>query len=120
MSSQARSFLASPEGLELLQAAKAERGLTFAAIAEKAGVSADTVSRLFHRSRGKRVSGESVRAIARMLELGPDAIVPEGEWPNPMIEAVQGNLKLPQHSLEKILFYFSVFLFQKILYLVLF
>jgi hypothetical protein len=27
-------------------------------------VSADTVSRLFHRSRGKRVSGESVAAIA--------------------------------------------------------
>ncbi|PSN10304.1 hypothetical protein C7293_28620 [filamentous cyanobacterium CCT1] len=63
-SSQPRGFLASPEGLKLLQAAKAERGWTFAAIAERAGVSVDTVSRLFHRSRGKRVSGASVRAIA--------------------------------------------------------
>ena len=64
MSSQSRSFLASPEGLKLLQTAKAERGWTFAAIAERAGVSADTVSRLFHRSRGKRVSGGSLGAIA--------------------------------------------------------
>jgi transcriptional regulator with XRE-family HTH domain len=51
MSSQSRGFLASPEGQSLLQAAKAERGWTFAAIAELAGVSADTVSQLFHRSR---------------------------------------------------------------------
>jgi internalin A len=62
--SQSRSFLASPEGRSLLQDAKAERGWTFAAIAERAGVSADTVSRLFHRSRGKRVRGESVSEIA--------------------------------------------------------
>ncbi|MBE9140797.1 helix-turn-helix domain-containing protein [Nodosilinea sp. LEGE 07088] len=59
MSSQSRSFVASPEGLKRLQAAKAERGWTFAAIAERAGVSADTVSRLFHRSWRKQVSGES-------------------------------------------------------------
>ncbi|PZV03199.1 MAG: hypothetical protein DCF32_14215 [Leptolyngbya sp.] len=32
MSSSSRGFLASPEGLKLLQAAKAERGRTFAAI----------------------------------------------------------------------------------------
>jgi internalin A len=62
--SESRSFLASPEGRSLLQAAKAERGWTFAAIAERAGVSADTVSRLFHPERGKRVSRESVSAIA--------------------------------------------------------
>ena len=64
MSSSSRGFLASPEGLTLLQAAKAERGWTFAAIAAQAEVSADTVSRLFHRSRGKRVIGESVAEIA--------------------------------------------------------
>ncbi|MFZ4678298.1 MAG: hypothetical protein ACOYM4_21850 [Nodosilinea sp.] len=64
MSSRSRGFLASPEGLTLLQAAKAGRGWTFAAIAAQAEVSADTVSRLFHRSRGKRVIGESVAAIA--------------------------------------------------------
>lgn len=46
MSSQSCGVLASPEGLKQLQAAKAERGWTFAAIAERAGVSADTVSRL--------------------------------------------------------------------------
>ncbi|NJL49924.1 MAG: helix-turn-helix domain-containing protein [Leptolyngbyaceae cyanobacterium SM2_5_2] len=45
-----RGFFASPEGLKQLQAAKAERGWTFAAIAQQAGVSADTVSRLFHPS----------------------------------------------------------------------
>ncbi|MGB3199554.1 MAG: helix-turn-helix transcriptional regulator, partial [Nodosilinea sp.] len=87
MSSQSRGFLVSSEGLELLQAAKAERGWTFAAIAERAGVSADTVSRLFHPERGKRVSWESVRAIAGVLGVEVDAIVPEGEWPNPLAEA---------------------------------
>ena len=64
MSSRSRGFLASPEGLTLLQVAKAERGWTFAAIAARAGVSADTVSRLFHPERGKRVSGGSLGAIA--------------------------------------------------------
>jgi internalin A len=87
MSSQSRGFLASPEGLKLLQAAKAGRGWTFAAIAERAGVSADTVSRLFHPERGKRVSGESMRAIAGVLGVEVDAIVPEGEWPSPLGEA---------------------------------
>ncbi|NEQ53806.1 MAG: transposase family protein, partial [Leptolyngbya sp. SIO3F4] len=48
MSSKSRSFLASPEGLQKLEAAKAELNLSFAAIAKQAGVSADTVSRLFH------------------------------------------------------------------------
>jgi internalin A len=62
MSSPPRSFLASPEGRALLQAANAERGLTFAAIAELAGVSADTVSRLFHPEQGKRVNRERVSA----------------------------------------------------------
>ncbi|PSN10307.1 serine/threonine protein kinase [filamentous cyanobacterium CCT1] len=75
MSSSSRGFLASPEGLKLLQTAKAERGWTFAAIAEQARVSADTVSRLFHPERGKRVSGDSVRAIAGVLEVEVDAIV---------------------------------------------
>ena len=64
MSSRSRGFLVRPEGLTLLWAAKAGRGWTFAAIAARAGVSADTVSRLFHRSRGKRVSGGSLGAIA--------------------------------------------------------
>ncbi|PZV13361.1 MAG: hypothetical protein DCF21_14180 [Leptolyngbya sp.] len=81
MSSQPRSFLASPEGLKLLQAAKAERGWTFAAIAERAGVSADTVSRLFHPGRGKRVSGESVGAISGVLGVEAGAIVPAGNAP---------------------------------------
>jgi transcriptional regulator with XRE-family HTH domain len=56
MSSRSRGFLASPEGLNLLQAAKAERGWTFAAIAAQAGMSADTVSRLFHPEREKWLS----------------------------------------------------------------
>ena len=83
MSSRSRGFLASPEGLTLLQAAKAERGWTFAAIAAQAGVSADTVSRLFHRSRGKRVSGESVRAIAGVLgvEVDASALVVDNQGP---------------------------------------
>ncbi|MGF1537347.1 MAG: helix-turn-helix domain-containing protein [Elainellaceae cyanobacterium] len=58
-----RGFLASPEGLARLQAAKAERGWSFAAIGKRAGVSADTVSRLFHPERGKRVGRESAEAI---------------------------------------------------------
>ncbi|WP_169617268.1 COR domain-containing protein [Nodosilinea sp. P-1105] len=74
MSSQSRGFLASPEGVRLLQQAKAERGWTFVAIAQRAGVSANTVSRLFHPERGKRVGGESVRAIAGVLGVEVDAI----------------------------------------------
>jgi internalin A len=89
MSSRSRGFLASPEGLNLLQAAKAERGWTFVAIAARAGVSANTVSRLFHPERGKRVSGESVSAIAGVLGVEEDAIVPAGEWPDPLAEAEQ-------------------------------
>lgn len=87
MSSTSRGFLASPEGLELLQAAKAERGWTFAAIAEQAGVSADTVSRLFHPEWGKRVSEESVSAIAGVLGVEVDAIGSAGAWRNPLVEA---------------------------------
>jgi internalin A len=87
MSSNPRSFLASPEGLKQLQAAKQAKNLTFAAIAEQAGVSADTVSRLFHPERGKRVSKDSIAAIAKALELSPEILVPEGEWPNPFAEA---------------------------------
>ncbi|MBE9160543.1 leucine-rich repeat domain-containing protein [Nodosilinea sp. LEGE 06152] len=87
MSSSSRGFLASPEGLKLLQAAKAERGWTFAAIAERAGVSADTVSRLFHPERGKRVSGDSVRAIAGVLGVEVDAIALGAADPDPLAEA---------------------------------
>ncbi len=75
-----RGFLASPEGVERLRAAKAELGLSFAAIAERAGMSADTVSRLFHPERGKRVGRSSVEAIARVLGVELGAIVPDGEW----------------------------------------
>ena len=96
MSSQSRGFLASPEGRALLQAAKAERGWTFAAIAKRAGVSADTVSRLFHPERGKRVSEERVRAIAGVLGVEVDAIVPEGKWSNSWIAAE----RLIQKTLE--------------------
>lgn len=85
MSSRSRGFLASPEGLKLLQAAKAERGWSFAAIAQRAGVSADTVSRLFHPERGNRVTGESVRAIAGVL--GVDAIAVAETAPCPLAEA---------------------------------
>ena len=69
-----RSFLASPEGLQQLQAAKAERNLSYAAIAEQAGVSADTVSRLFHPERGKAVSEASFRKIANALKVSVEAI----------------------------------------------
>ncbi|HSM82464.1 MAG TPA: helix-turn-helix domain-containing protein, partial [Nodosilinea sp.] len=87
MSSQSRGFLASPEGLKLLQAAKAERGWTFAAIAQLAGVSAGTVSRLFHPERGKGVGQRSVAVIARLLGLKPDSVVLNGEWLDPFKEA---------------------------------
>jgi internalin A len=79
MSSNPRSFLASPKGLKQLQAAKQAKNLTFAAIAEQAGVSADTVSRLFHPEREKRVSKDSLAAIAKALELSPETLVTEGE-----------------------------------------
>ncbi|NEZ59582.1 COR domain-containing protein [Adonisia turfae] len=75
MSPKPRSFLASPEGLQKLEAAKAELNLSFAAIAKQAGVSADTVSRLFHPERGKRVSEASLTAIAQILAVVPEDIV---------------------------------------------
>nr|WP_163660646.1 helix-turn-helix transcriptional regulator [Adonisia turfae] len=75
MSSKPRSFLASPEGLQKLEAAKAELNLSFAAIAKLAGVSADTVSRLFHPERSKQVSEASLTAIAQILAVIPEDIV---------------------------------------------
>ncbi|MEB3357736.1 MAG: COR domain-containing protein [Synechococcales bacterium] len=87
MSSKPRSFLASPEGLKRLQAAKAAHNLSFAAIATQAGVSADTVSRLFHPERGKRVGQASVAAVAQVLELEPAEIVPPGNWAGEATEA---------------------------------
>ena len=72
MSSKSRSFLASPEGLQKLEAAKG--GLSYAALAKQAGVSADTVSRLFHPERGKRVSELKLIAIAQALSLVPEEI----------------------------------------------
>jgi len=66
------TFLASPDGISQLNAAKARLNLTSAAIAKLAGVSADTVGRLL---RGKRVSEASVEAIATVLNLQLDEIV---------------------------------------------
>ena len=74
-----KSYLASPEGLQRLQAAKAERNLSFAAIAKQAGVSADTVSRLFHPERRKGVSEASLHQIAAALELDHDEITPAAD-----------------------------------------
>ena len=74
MSPQSHIFFASPEGLQQLQTAKAERNLSFAAIAEQAGVSADTVSRLFHPEMGKGVSACSLQKITAVLGLDGDAI----------------------------------------------
>ncbi|MBW4691423.1 MAG: leucine-rich repeat domain-containing protein [Lyngbya sp. HA4199-MV5] len=80
MPETARSFLASPEGVERLNAAKQRLNLSIAAIAERATVSADTVRRLWHPERGKRVSRANVVAIAHALNLLPEDIVPKGEW----------------------------------------
>jgi transposase len=55
MAGKSDRVLVSPEGLELLTAAKARLGLSFAAIAERAGVSVGTVQRLFHPERGQGV-----------------------------------------------------------------
>ena len=66
--------LATPKGLQQLQTAKAERNLSFAAIAKQAGVSAATVSRLFHPERGKGVSASSLQKIAAVLALDGDVI----------------------------------------------
>ena len=82
MSSKSRSFLASPEGVQKLQAAKAELNLSFAAIAKQAGVSADTVSRLFHPERGKRLSEASLAAIAEVLTVTTEELVTAEESEN--------------------------------------
>ncbi|MBT9315187.1 leucine-rich repeat domain-containing protein [Leptothoe spongobia] len=74
MSSKPRGFMASPEGLQKLEAAKASLNLSFAAIAKQAGVETDTVMRLFHPSWEKRVSEVSLAAIARVLTVTPREI----------------------------------------------
>jgi transcriptional regulator with XRE-family HTH domain len=61
MAGKSDRVLVSPEGLELLTAAKAQLGLSFAAIAERAGVSVGTVQRLFHPERGQEVRAEQCR-----------------------------------------------------------
>ncbi|MBE7381177.1 MAG: leucine-rich repeat domain-containing protein [Leptolyngbya sp. SIO1E4] len=91
------SFLASSQGLQQLHAAKARLNLSFAAIAKQAGVSVDTVSRLFHPERGKRVSQVSIEAVLQVLDLRLEEIVPAGEWP---IE-IADNSTLVKASLEE-------------------
>uniref|UniRef100_UPI001951FBCB helix-turn-helix domain-containing protein n=1 Tax=Halomicronema sp. CCY15110 TaxID=2767773 RepID=UPI001951FBCB len=82
MSSTRQPVFASPEGVQRLEAAKAEQKLSFAAIAAAAGVSAKTVSRLF---RGEAVLVASVEAITAVLGLEVEAIA---QLPNP--EADEG------------------------------
>ncbi|NEQ51695.1 MAG: hypothetical protein F6K11_16400, partial [Leptolyngbya sp. SIO3F4] len=72
-----RSFFASPEGLQQLEAAKGN--LSFAAIAKQAGVSADTVSRLFHPERGKGLSESSLYKIATALGLNGDTLLVQAD-----------------------------------------
>ncbi|MBW4658134.1 MAG: leucine-rich repeat domain-containing protein [Drouetiella hepatica Uher 2000/2452] len=79
MPSNSRTFLASPDGVNRLNAAKARLNLTTAAIARQAGVSADTVGRLWHPERGKRVGAANIAAIAAVLGLCPEEIVLEEE-----------------------------------------
>ena len=81
------TFLATPEGLQKLQAAKARLNLSFVAIAKQAGVSADTVSRLFHPERGERVNQLSLEAIAQVLQLAPEKILSVGEWQQTLEDA---------------------------------
>jgi transcriptional regulator with XRE-family HTH domain len=70
MAGKSNRVLVSPEGLELLTAAKARLGLSFAAIAERAGVSLGTVQRLFHPERGPEVVGpERAAKITAVLNL---------------------------------------------------
>ncbi|MCY6493974.1 COR domain-containing protein [Leptolyngbya sp. GGD] len=80
MPANSRTFLASPEGIDRLNAAKAKLNLTHAAISQRAGVSVDTVRRLWQPERGKRVSQASVSAIAQALGLSPEEIVSAEEW----------------------------------------
>ena len=80
------SFLASPDGLSRLCAAKERLNLSFAAIAKQAGVSASTVSRLFHPEQGKGVSEESLGAIAQALDLTPDQILAVAQEDNRAVE----------------------------------
>src|SRR5579883_3406514 len=98
MPDTARSFLASPEGVKRLNAAKKRLNLNTTAIAERATVSADTVRRLWHPERGKRVSRASVVAIVTVLDLLPEDIVPEGEWQydDPQAEAERRIQKAQQ------------------------
>lgn len=77
MPANSRTFLASPEGIDRLNAAKAKLNLTHAVIAQRAGVSVDTVRRLW---QGRRVSEASVTTIAQALGLSPEEIVSEEEW----------------------------------------
>jgi internalin A len=69
MAGKSNRVLVSPEGLELLTAAKARLGLSFAAIAERAGVSLGTVQRLFHPERGQEVGAERAAKITAVLNL---------------------------------------------------
>ena len=85
MSLKPRSFLASLQGLQKLEAAKGE--LSYAAIAKQAGVSADTVSRLFHPERGKWISETSLKAILEALEVKPQEIGAVGNYNDGQTEA---------------------------------
>jgi Leucine-rich repeat (LRR) protein len=63
------TFVASSKGVYRLKAAKAQLNLSNKSIAEQAGVSVETVSRLLNPERGKGVSQSSLEAIVEVLEL---------------------------------------------------
>jgi internalin A len=63
MPANSRTFLASPEGIDRLNAAKAKLNLTHAAIAQRAGISVDMVRRLWQPERGKRVLWRSELSV---------------------------------------------------------
>jgi internalin A len=75
MAGKSDSVLVNPEGLELLTAAKAQLGLSFATIAERAGVSVGTVQRLFHPERGQEVRQDNVVEITKILRLDFEKVI---------------------------------------------
>ncbi|GAP96955.1 AAA-like domain-containing protein [Leptolyngbya sp. NIES-2104] len=77
-SRKSRGVRATREGIEILEQRRISKGWSPKALANRAGVSLDTVERL--RDRVEKVERESVRKIVCPLNLQPTDIIDPDEW----------------------------------------
>lgn len=98
---RSRGVQATAAGVESLEAARVSQNWTRQALANRAGVSLDTLERLIKRDK---VDRESVRKIVYALDLQPTEIIARDEWegiptaPQPHEVVIDASLLISYHD----------------------